>query len=221
MAPPVSTWSASDKVREALLRSKNFMPGAVAHQVDALLSAENLTIMTGTLVIWAGSHFFGVGEVVDVGLLLLGALVIGWSIENVVRDLVTFGTTAIRAKDESDLDRAGQAFASALITAGITAVMAILLRRSAKQIQATRGATLSEVARVRSPGLAPVETDSQAAQLWRKPTVTGDPTLKPGSGRTWWFGTIVVGAQRFLFNSSSAPRPRHPLRWTEGSVGIR
>jgi len=35
--------------------------------------------MAGTLAVWAGSHFFGVGEVVDLALLLVGAFTIGWS----------------------------------------------------------------------------------------------------------------------------------------------
>ncbi len=98
MSPPVSVWSSADKVQAAIVRSKRYMPAALAVQVDTLLSPENLAIMTGTIVIWAGSHFFGVGEVVDVGLLLVGAFFIGWSIESVARDLIDFGTTAVRAQ---------------------------------------------------------------------------------------------------------------------------
>jgi len=120
----------------------------------------------------------------------VGAFLIGWSIEDVARNLVTFGTTAINARSEADLDRAARAFASAVVTAGITAVMALLLRRGAKQLQATRGASIADVARPRSPGLAQVEADSQAAQLWRRPTVTADPSMPPGTGRTWWFGDV-------------------------------
>jgi hypothetical protein len=85
-------------------------------------------------------------------------------------------------------DRAAKAFASALMTAGITAVMALLLRRSAKQLQATRGPTIADVVKPRSPGLAQVEPDTQAGALWRKPTLTGDPTMPAGEGQTWWFG---------------------------------
>jgi hypothetical protein len=190
MATPVSVMSNSEKVKEAILRSKRFMPAHLAYQVEAFLTPENLALMTGTVVIWAGSHFFGVGEVVDVGLLLVGAFFIGWSIESVVRDLIEFGTTAVSAKSDAELDHAAQAFASALVTAGVTAVMAILLRRGAKQLQAARGATVSEVARLRTPGLANVEQDAQAGQLWRKPTVTGDPAMAPGTGQTWWFGDV-------------------------------
>jgi len=166
------------------------MPADLARQVDALLSPENLGILAATLAIWAGSHFFGVGEVVDVGLLLLGAFLIGWSIADVAQNLVTFGTTAINAQNDADIDRAARAFASAVVTGGITAVMALLLRRSARQLQATRGASVTQVARPRRPGLAQVEADTQAGQPWRRPTVTGDATMPPGTGRTWWFGDV-------------------------------
>src|SRR5215471_3991715 len=101
------------------------MPGSLAYQLEALLTPLNLSIMAGTLALWAGSHFFGVGEIVDVGLLLVGAFTIGWSMEDVLRNLVDFGQGAIRATSEDDLDRAAQAFARAIVTAGITAVMAL------------------------------------------------------------------------------------------------
>jgi hypothetical protein len=166
------------------------MPASLAMQLEALISPMNLSIMAGTLLLWAGSHFFGVGEIVDAGLLLVGAFFIGWSMEDVLRNLVTFGQTAIGAQTDADLDRAARAFAQAVITAGITAVMALLLRRSAKQLQATRGATLGEVARPRSPGLANVGQDPQPGTLWSKPKVTGDPTLPAGEGSTSAFGDV-------------------------------
>ena len=46
----------------------------------------------------SGSHFFGVGDIVDVALLLVGALTIGWSIGSVLQDLVDFAQTAIYAR---------------------------------------------------------------------------------------------------------------------------
>jgi hypothetical protein len=59
MATPGSVMSNSEKVKEAILRSKRFMPAHLAYQVEAFLTPENLALMTGTVVIWAGSHFFG------------------------------------------------------------------------------------------------------------------------------------------------------------------
>src|SRR3954453_19513047 len=102
----VSRWPVTEKIAEAIRRSSAHMPNSVAVQLQAFLEPDTLAIIAGTLAIWAGSHFFGVGEVVDVGLLLVGAFMIGWSINDVVRDLVDFGTTAYGSGSEADLDRA-------------------------------------------------------------------------------------------------------------------
>lgn len=191
----VAAMSATDKISEAIRRSKRHLPDSLARQLDALLTPENLALMAGTLAVWAGSHFFGVGEVVDVGLLLIGAFFIGWSITDVVKSLVEFGTTAINARTEDDLDRAGKHFAHAAVTGGLTAIMAILLRRSAKGLQASRGATIGEVMKPAKPGLVKVAPDTQPGQAIRKPTVTGDPSLPPGRGSTNAFGDVRFSTQ--------------------------
>lgn len=185
------SWSNSQRVTEALTRSKQFMPANLARQVDALLTPEALGILVATLVIWAGSHFFGVGEVVDVGLLLVGAFFVGWSITDVAENLLTFGNKTINARRDEDIETAAKAFAAAVVTAGLTAVMALLLRRSATQLQATRGASISEVIRPRSPGLAQVGVDSQEGHFWRRPSVTGDASLAAGEGTTNAFGDVT------------------------------
>jgi len=189
---PISSWSSSQKVEEAIRRSTKYMPADLARQIEAMLTPENLAILVGTLVIWAGSHFFGVGEIVDVGLLLVGAFTIGWSIGDIANNLYSFATTAINAQTEQDLDRAARSFARAVVEGGITTVMALLLRRSAKQLQATRGSSISSVARPRNPGLATVEADSQAGRLWRRPTTTRDPSMAAGTGETTAFGDMTI-----------------------------
>ncbi len=189
-AYPVSSWTDQQKLKAVLTASKNYLPTEVGRQIDALVSPANLGIMAATLSVWAGAHFLGVGEIVDVGLLLVGALMIGWSIEDVGRELYEFGMITMRAKNQTDIDSAARHFASAVVTAGVTAVMAILLKRSAGKLQVARGATVGEVARARTPGLANVEVDAQAGELWRKPTVTGDANMSAGGGQTWWFGDV-------------------------------
>src|SRR5690348_16759954 len=95
MAVNVSAMSNQDRVAQVLRRSKkNFGPD-VGQMIDSLLSPTNLALMTGTLVLWAGSHFVGVGEMVDVVLLAVGAFAIGWSITDVAKDLYTFADKTI------------------------------------------------------------------------------------------------------------------------------
>ena len=180
----ISIWSTSDKAAAAILRSRRYLPESIARQLDAFLTPGNLALMAGTLAVWAGSHFFGVGEVVDVALLLVGAFTIGWSITGVVRDLVAFGTGVVAARTDQDLDGAARLFASAVVTAGITAVFAILLRRSASSLQAARGSTVGEVLTIRRPGLVPVEPEPAGTGLFRTPTVTGNPGMAAGEGAT-------------------------------------
>ena len=62
--------SSKEKLIAAMERSKRYMPATFGAQIDALLSPVNIGIVVGTLTLWAGSHFFGVGEIVDVALLL-------------------------------------------------------------------------------------------------------------------------------------------------------
>jgi hypothetical protein len=194
---PVATWSSEDKVEEAIRRSPQYMPGNLGATFEAMLTPVNLGIMVVTLVVWAGSHFFGVGEIVDVGLLLVGAFAIGASIGDAATKLYEFATTAMDAQCDADLDRAAQAFAAAVIQLGIDAVMAILLRRSALDLQAARGATIGEVARLRNqPGLPSVGADPQPGAIWYRPTTTADVTMRAGQGElTNWFGDITVSAQ--------------------------
>jgi hypothetical protein len=220
--PNIAYGSSKEKIVAAMQRSKRYLPAAVGAQVDALLSPANIGLVVGTLTLWAGSHFFGVGEIVDVALLLVGALTIGWSIGSVLEDLVDFAQTAISAKGDEDIDKAARAFANAITTAGITAVTAILLRRSAKQIQATRGTSVTRVGRPVDPGLVAVEEDVQAGVLWRKPTIKGDPNMPAGTGETSAFGDVwystagkvteqTLAKIHELVHSALSPRFR-PLR---------
>lgn len=192
MSNDVARWPLTDKIAEAIRLSTERMPGTLATQLRSFLEPETLAIISATLAIWAASHFVGVGEIVDVGLLLVGAFMIGWSITDVVNDLVSFGSTAYNARSEADLRRASVFFARAVVTAGVTTVLALLLRRSARSLQATRGASVSDVARPRrTPGLARLDPDPQPGRLWSRPAVVGDATMAAGEGLTTGFGEVT------------------------------
>jgi hypothetical protein len=173
------------------------MPADLATQFQALLTKENLAIMVATLVIWAGSHFFGVGEIVDVLLLTIGAFTIGWSITDVAEELYNFVTTAINARSDQDIDRAAKSLARAVVLGGITTIMALLLRRSAHQVQATRGASVGAAIRPREPGLRTVrpDTNPQPGRLWRRATTTRDPTMPAGTGKTNFYGDSWISTK--------------------------
>lgn len=192
MAINVAAMSTTDRFAEVLTRSKkNFGPD-VGAAIDSLLSPTNLAILVGTLVAWAGSHFFGVGEIVDVLLLVVGAFAIGWSIGDVAKDIFTFGDLTINARSEADLEKASQAFSHAIVLAGITVIMAILLRRSVKEIQISRGANVMDAMRPKNPGLPKVGADPEAGSLWSKPGIKSEPNLPAGEGSTSPFGEVKL-----------------------------
>jgi hypothetical protein len=173
-----------------LTRSKTYLGPDVRSSIDSLLSPTNLAILTGTLAVWGGSHLVGVGEIVDVLLLVLGAFTIGWSIEEVGEKLYTFADRTINARSDIDFDCAAQAFSRAVVLAGITTIVAMLLRRSVEEIQLTRGDTVLDAMRPRNPGLPAVGNDPAAGRLWSKPGISSDPTLAPGEGSTSPFGEV-------------------------------
>jgi hypothetical protein len=190
MAVNVAAMPLTERLREVLTRSKkNFGPD-VGAAIDSLLSPTNLAILAGTLTVWAGSHFFGVGEIVDVLLLVVGAFTIGWSIGDVARDLYTFTERTVNARTEADLDAAAQAFSHAIVLAGITVIMAVLLRKSARQVQAARGPNVVAAMRPREPGLVKVGPDPEAGRIWSRPAIKTDPALGPGEGSTSPFGEV-------------------------------
>ena len=186
----VMAMSLTDRLAEVLGRAKKYLGPDAGQMIDSLRSPTNLAILGGTLVLWAGSHFFGVGEIVDVLLLVVGAFAIGWSITDVAKDLYTFTDLTVNARSEADFDKAARAFSHAVVLAGITVIMAVLLRRSVKQIQVTRGANVLDAMRPRSPGLPRVGPDPEAGRLWSKPGIASDPSLPAGEGSTSPFGEV-------------------------------
>lgn len=99
-----------------------------------MLKPETLAIVTATLVVWAGSHFFGVGEIVDVILLGVGIFSLGFAVFEGADALYKFTIGAMDARNDVDLDRAAKHFARAVTLLGISTIQAILLRGQGKAI---------------------------------------------------------------------------------------
>ncbi len=127
MANP-ATMSATDRVGEAMRRSLPMLPGDARKTVEAMLQPQALLIVAGTLAVWAGSHFFGVGEIVDVILLVVGFATLGVSVFQGASELYAFADKAINARSDNDLDVAARHFSQAVILLGISTIQALLMR---------------------------------------------------------------------------------------------
>jgi hypothetical protein len=135
---PVSEMTMEQKVAVAIWRSLPLLPRNIWNQVKELLSPFALSIMVVILIAWAVSHFFGVGEVVDVIILIIGVITIGPIIYQAVIELIEFAAKSIWAKSESDLDQAAAHFAKAVSLIGIQIVMALLLKKAPKVLREPR-----------------------------------------------------------------------------------
>lgn len=118
-----------------------------------------MTIVAGTLTAWAASQFFGIGEIIDAILLVVGAFTVGLSVFEGANELYQFAKTAIGASNDAALDEAGRHFAKAVTILGITTVTALLMRQSAKAVL-RRGAP-------QAPGLPRIAPRPQVRPLRR------------------------------------------------------
>ena len=121
-------WPLEDKFAEVLRRTGPKLPGSMRHEFEALLTPTSLGIMAGTLVFWAGSHAFVVGEWVDVVLLAGGAFFLGMAVFDVAGELGDFLVVTSYATDEKELDEAASHLARAIAIMGIAAFIALLAK---------------------------------------------------------------------------------------------
>jgi hypothetical protein len=128
--------SATDKIGEAIRRSLPHIPAEAQTLVRSLLHPHSLAIVAGTLAVWAGSHAFGIGEIVDIILIGIGVATVGFSVFEGAAELYSFVTGAQSAQSEADLEKAGQHFAHAVTLLGISTLQAVLLRGQGRTISA-------------------------------------------------------------------------------------
>lgn len=177
----VAQMSAEGKLTEAIKRAIPMLPSKAQEQLKALLTPQALAIAVGTLVVWAGSHFFGVGEFVDIILLGVGAAFIGLGVFDGAAHFYDFVTIAINAKSDSDLTKSAEHFAEAVTILGITAITALLMKNSAKAVVRRGMPQYRPMPNIGSP--PPAGT----------PIITRPKTLASGAlGETDYYGYIKV-----------------------------
>jgi len=156
--PGVADWPLADKFAEVLRRTLPLLPAGVRGEFEAMISPQNLGITAGVLVVWAGSHAFGVGEVVDVVMLIGGAFFLGMAVFDVAADIGDFLTLTIDAGSDRELDEAARHLASVIAVIGVAAFFALLAK-----VRAMKGRKgQARVSASESPGNA--VTPSEAAR---------------------------------------------------------
>jgi hypothetical protein len=180
--------SRIERIAEALRRSIPHLPAEGKAMVESMLDPTMLTLIGGTLLVWIGSHAFGIGEFVDLVLLGAGVVTLGFSAFDGAKALYDFATHAVGARTESDLDQAGQSFARAVLILGASTVQAILLHGQARAALA-RGAPKMRP----PPDIGPMPSTSAQLSVSRPRTLPGGI-----AGGTTAFGDISVARDQAL-----------------------
>lgn len=124
----VDGWSLAEKFEYVLQRSGSYMAPDLRDQFAALLTPTNLGIMIGTLVVWAGGHFFGVSEVTDAFLFGFGLVFLGWAAVDAARYLKNFLELTCTASTKNELEEAASDLAQAIAIIGVVAFFALLAK---------------------------------------------------------------------------------------------
>ena len=180
---PVGTWPIEDRLGEAFRRTLPKLAPEARVELEAVISPEALAIMGGVLIAWIVSHAFGLGEIIDIVLVVVGAVAIEWSVFSGIDHLYDFAVLVYRPATERDLDIAADHLAKAIAILGVQATLAILFR-GAKGPRTGKGGRLN---------VGPPPPKTPGARY--KPVIREDPSLPAGRGATTFWGDIRVSSQ--------------------------
>jgi uncharacterized membrane protein YeaQ/YmgE (transglycosylase-associated protein family) len=144
-------------------------------QLASFVTPQSLAIIAGVVGAWIVGHAFGIGELIDVVLGVVGVVAIGMAVFSGLDELFEFARGTYFATSEADLEAAANPLAKAIAILGIQAVLALLFKGRPK------GARVSV-------GPEPVSGNG----LRYRPEIVQDPGLPAGSGSTTFWGDVEV-----------------------------
>jgi hypothetical protein len=143
----VAGMDLEDRFIEVLKRTAPLLPGDIQEQFLALLAPKNLLIMAGTLAAWAASHYFGIGEIIDLLLLIGGFVALGYQVFSAASDFATAIKLTGNAQSSHDLDQAAQYMAKFVAVVGVAIFTALVMKGAKRIAPAARGAIATMAAR--------------------------------------------------------------------------
>ena len=132
---PVEKMTTTEKVAETIRRAILLLPGDVGKELMALLDPKVLAFVVIVVVIWAASHFIGIGEIVDVIVIVLGIISLGPIAYVAAEHLINFATKSISADKTEDLDEAAKHISEAIALLGVQVVLELLLKKAPKVLK--------------------------------------------------------------------------------------
>jgi hypothetical protein len=183
-----------DKLREAITLALPLLPPDVANQVKALLTPEALATMATVVTVWAGAHFFGVGEIADIALLTVGYFALGGVAWQAAKQLMAFVNTALGAKTEDDLKLAARHFSNALALLSVQTILVILLKKRPATFTRKFVNPAAPFPKLKQLGSGP----RNSAGWFYRPKITRTRELDAGVGETSVWGDIEISTRGSL-----------------------
>ena len=174
----VATWSHAEKLGDAMRRALPRLGPEVREEIEKLLNPETLAIIAAVLGLWVGSHFIGIGEIIDIVLVAVGVFAIGLAVFDGIGELSAFASTALSASSEYELDRASIHFANAVAILGIQAVLAVLFRGTPRTYKGGR------------INLGPAPAAPPGVPY--RPTLRSTRSMPAATGATSIWGDIII-----------------------------
>jgi hypothetical protein len=128
----LATMTAGERLLEAMRRAVPLLPAEMRDEFLELLAPANLALTGGVLALWAGAHAFGVGEAVDVVLLVAGGLFLGASVFRAAGELARFVRVGAGATSESEADEAARHLARFVSIVGAATCVAVVMKAAGK-----------------------------------------------------------------------------------------
>ena len=173
----VATLDFSQRLGEVFQRTLPKLGPGARDQLAAIIQPASLAIVGVVLAAWVVGHAFGVGEIIDIILGVVGVFSIGLAVFTGLDELFEFAQGTYFAKNEGNLNAAASHLAKAIAILGIEAVLAVLFKGRPK------GERFTNI------GPEPPRTPG-----WRyKPTINMDASRPPRvRGRTSAWGDIKI-----------------------------
>ena len=153
----VVSMSLENRFKSVLHRTLPKLPADIQEEFAAMLSPAAIAMVVGVLVVWAGSHYVGVGFVVDLIMLVGGVIFLGWQIWSAAADFIAFLELTYEARCEEDLERAAVHLSNFIAVVGIAAFLAMITRGAGKKInvKAARARIMVKLAKAADAGMTP------------------------------------------------------------------
>jgi hypothetical protein len=206
-SPDVRVMAREEKLKQVFLRAAKLLPGEAGQALLAVVSPGALATMVGVLVVWAGAHFFGVGEIADVVLLIVGYAAIGGVAIEAAKELFEFGRLTLNAASNADLDKAAAHLAKAISLIGVQTVLALLMKKKPGDIFD------KPLTRMRpAPSVAEIEAAlPKSPGLFYKPKLVFTRAKWAGEGGTNVAGDIRLGRDFFGDAGKAAEQVKYAL----------